>query len=98
MSTPMPRGPWNLWAAAVRASTPSSRKLTGILPTAWTASVCMRAPRARQGAASEGEVVCFGSAAGEDDLVGVDSRGVGAEDFADPLARPFERTTGLAAG
>ena len=51
----MPSGPWNLCGATVMASTPSSRKLTGILPTAWTASVWTRMRRSRQSVGDFGD-------------------------------------------
>ena len=41
-----PLGPQNLCAVRESRSTPSSSTRTGILPTAWTASVCTRMPRA----------------------------------------------------
>ena len=78
----MPSGPWNLWAAAVRASTPSAGKSTGSLPTAWVASVWSEDAVLRQMAASFGDwLKDAGFVAGEHDAdeagFGVEERGGG---------------------
>jgi len=46
----------------------------------------------------QGQIVRFRAAAGENQLIGVHSRGAGAEDFGNANSRLFEGSPGLTAG